>query len=43
MTKEEKIELLSNNAMLIKRPILVCDNNILVGFKEKEWKNINDK
>ena len=37
MTTEEKIALLSQNAMLIKRPILVCDNNLLVGFKEKEW------
>ena len=34
---EEKLKLLSENAMLIKRPILVLDNNILIGFKEKEW------
>ena len=43
MTTEEKISLLSQNAMLIKRPILVCNNNILIGFKEKDWQNINDK
>lgn len=43
MTTKDKINLLSQNAMLIKRPILVCDNNLLVGFKEKEWQNINDK
>lgn len=37
MTEEEKLILLSNNAMLIKRPILVNDNNILVGFNKKQW------
>ena len=42
MTTEEKINLLSENAMLIKRPLLVCNNKILVGFKEKEWQDIND-
>ena len=40
MTKEEKIELLSNNAMLIKRPLLVCNDKILIGFKEKEYVNL---
>ena len=39
MSYDEKLELLSNNAMLIKRPLLVLDNNVLVGFKEKEWNN----
>ena len=37
MSNEEKIELLSKNAMLIKRPLLICNDNILIGFKEKEW------
>ena len=40
MSDEEKINLLASNGMLIKRPILVLDNNILIGFKEKEWNNI---
>lgn len=40
MTKEEKIELLSTDGMLVKRPILISDNNILVGFKEKDWEEI---
>ncbi len=35
---EEKIRLLASNGMLIKRPILVKRNNVLVGFKEDEWK-----
>ena len=37
MTDDEKIKLLSSNGMLIKRPILVLDKNVLIGFKEKEW------
>lgn len=37
MTDDEKIKLLSSNGMLIKRPILVMDKNVLIGFKEKEW------
>lgn len=40
MTDEEKIELLSTNGMLVKRPILVKDNVILVGFKEEEYNNL---
>ena len=36
---EEKIRLLSSNGMLIKRPILVKRNKVLIGFKEEEWKN----
>lgn len=37
MTDEEKIKLLSSDGMLIKRPLLVSDDGILIGFKEKEW------
>ena len=37
MTYEEKIELLSSNGMLVKRPILVLDDMVLVGFNEKKW------
>ena len=40
MTEKEKIDLLANNAMLIKRPILVTDKKVLIGFKEKEWSEI---
>ncbi len=42
LSKEEKIDLLAQNAMLIKRPILVLDNKLLIGFKEKEWNNIGE-
>lgn len=40
MTDDEKIKLLASDGMLIKRPLLISDNNILVGFKEEEWKDV---
>lgn len=36
--REELIGLLAENGMLVKRPILVADDFVLVGFKEEEWK-----
>lgn len=38
MTDEEKIRLLASDGMLIKRPILISDKSIFVGFKEDNWK-----
>ncbi len=38
MSEEEQINLLASNGMLVKRPIIVGDGVLLVGFKEKEWK-----
>lgn len=40
MTEEEQIKLLSTDGMLIKRPLLVSDDTVLVGFKEIEWEKI---
>ena len=40
MNDEEKIELLSSDGMLVKRPILVIDRKVLVGFKIDEWENL---
>lgn len=40
MTDDEKIKLLSSDGMLIKRPLLITDNTILTGFREKEWEDI---
>ena len=37
MTDEEKLDLLSTDGMLVKRPILITENTVLVGFKESEW------
>lgn len=40
MTKEEMAEILATNGMLVKRPILVTENKILLGFKENEYKEL---
>ena len=37
MSEEEQYELLATDGMLVKRPLLVYDDGVLVGFKEKEW------
>ena len=40
MSKEEMIEILSTNGMHVKRPLLVMDDKVLVGFKEENYKEI---
>lgn len=37
MSEEEQIELLATNGKLVKRPLLVTDRLVLVGFKPAEW------
>lgn len=37
MSEDEKLALLATNGMLVKRPILVLEDTVLVGFKEAEW------
>ena len=37
MTEDEQLSLLATDGMLVKRPILVNGENVLVGFKESEW------
>ena len=37
MSEEEMIKLLSTDGMLVKRPIAVDGDTVLVGFKEAEW------
>jgi arsenate reductase len=39
LSDEEKIKLLSSDGMLIKRPLLIGKDVILLGFKEEEWKD----
>ncbi len=41
MSEEEQIALLATDGMLVKRPILVSKDKVLVGFKEKEWEELN--
>lgn len=38
MSDEEQFKLLSADGMLVKRPIIIADDIVLVGFKEEEWK-----
>ena len=38
MSEEKQLELLASNGMLVKRPLIVSENTVLVGFKEAEWK-----
>ena len=37
MSDDEKIKLLASDGMLVKRPLIVADDFVLVGFKETEW------
>ena len=40
MSEEEQFRLLASDGMLVKRPILVTEETVLVGFKEKEWEGL---
>ena len=37
MTEDEQYALLATDGMLVKRPILLCGDKVLPGFKEVEW------
>ena len=37
MSEEAQYELLATDGMLVKRPLVIGDDFVLVGFKEKEW------
>ena len=40
MTEDEMFDLLATDGLLVKRPIAVTGDSVLVGFKEKEWEEI---
>ena len=40
MSEDEKLKLLASNGMLVKRPLIVKGDTVLVGFKEEQWKSI---
>ena len=42
MTDEEMYNLLSSDGMLVKRPLLITNSTVLVGFREKEWSELLD-
>ena len=37
MSEDEQLELLASDGMLVKRPLLIGKNFVLVGFKQTEW------
>ena len=37
MTEDEQIKLLATDGMLVKRPLLITEDKVFVGFKEAEW------
>lgn len=40
MTEAEMAELLATNGMLVKRPLLIGEDFVRVGFREKEWEEL---
>lgn len=37
LSEDELLDILASNGMMVKRPILLANNKVLVGFKEEEW------
>ena len=37
MSEDEQLALLASDGMLVKRPIVVTKESVLVGFKEEQW------
>lgn len=42
MSEKEQIELLATNGKLVKRPLVITDQTVLVGFKPKEWEILKE-
>ena len=40
MSFEEQLDLLASDGMLVKRPLLIADDFVLVGFKQAEWEQV---
>lgn len=39
MSEEEQLDLLSTDGMLVKRPLIITEEFVLIGFKEQEWED----
>jgi len=37
MSEDEQLKLLATDGMLVKRPLVIGNDFVLVGFKESEW------
>ena len=42
MSEQEQLQLLATNGMLVKRPLVIAEDLILVGFKEDQWQQLKD-
>ena len=40
MSEDEQLYLLASDGMLVKRPLLIAEDRILIGFKESEWTSL---
>lgn len=43
MSREEQLELLASDGMLVKRPLLITEEQVLVGFREAQWEALLQK
>ncbi|MGB4414951.1 MAG: arsenate reductase family protein [Paludibacter sp.] len=43
LTENELIDILASNGLMVKRPILLAGEKVLVGFKEEEWEKLLSK
>ena len=43
MSDEEKYELLASNGMLVKRPVLVYGDRVLLGFNAEKWEELKNR
>ncbi len=40
LSTDELLDILAENGMMVKRPILLANNQVLVGFKQEEWEKL---
>lgn len=40
MSEEEQLHLLATDGMLVKRPLLITESRVLIGFKEDQWNSL---
>ena len=43
MSEDEQFKLLASDGMLVKRPLLITKDKVLIGFKESEWEGLTGK
>jgi len=43
LSENELLDILASNGMMVKRPVLLANDKVLVGFKEDEWQQVFEK